>query len=147
MRATLAFVFAFVIGGASAGDDLVVFRPAPEVAAAFAKGQPLLETEAYKVHASRRDGPGRAEIHESDTDIIYVLDGSATFVTGGRIVGAETTAAGEIRGSSISAGNTRRLVKGDFAVVPNGVPHWFRDVEGPLLYFVVKVTATEGGGR
>ena len=48
-----------------------------KVAAAFAKGMPLLETSEYKIHASRRDAPGVAEIHTRDTDIIHVLEGSA----------------------------------------------------------------------
>ena len=33
----------------------------------------------------------------------------------------------------------RRLVPGDVVVVPNGVPHWFKEVEAPFLYYVVKV--------
>ena len=57
------------------------FIEASRVAAAFMKGQPLLETVGYKVHAGRRVGPGHAEIHTLDTDVIYVVDGSATLVT------------------------------------------------------------------
>ena len=34
----------------------------------FVKGRPLIET-ARKAHASRRDGPGTAEVHGRDTDI------------------------------------------------------------------------------
>src|SRR6266705_5042828 len=50
------------------------FIDASHVAAAFAKGQQLLETAGYKVHASRRIEPGQAEIHTLDTDVIYVVD-------------------------------------------------------------------------
>jgi glc operon protein GlcG len=119
-----------------------------EVTAAFKAGRPLLETGQYKIHASRRDAPGMAEVHTRDTDIVYVLDGSATLVTGGTVVGGATTAMDEIRGRSLEGGETRRLVKGDVVVVPNGVPHWFKQVDGPLLYYVVKVTApaTDMGG-
>ena len=93
----------------------------------------------YMVHASLRDAPGVAEIHELDTDIIYVLDGTATFVTGGTAVDTKTTGPGEIRGTVIRGGESRRLSKGDVIIVPNGVPHWFKEVQGSLLYFVVKV--------
>ena len=55
----------------------------------FVKGRPLIETATYKVHASRRDGPGTAEVHGRDTDIFYVLEGTATLVTGGRTVDGE----------------------------------------------------------
>ena len=84
-----------------------------------------------------------AEIHERDTDIVYVLEGTATFVAGGTVVEPKTTANGEIRGASIHGGSTRQLVKGDVVIVPNGTPHWFKDVKGPLLYYVVKVTAAD----
>lgn len=112
---------------------------AVEVAAAFAKGMPLIENGSFKIHASRRDKPGQAEVHTDETDIIYVLEGSATFVTGGTVTDGVTTAPHEIRGSAIEGGQSRTLIKGDVIVVPAGVPHWFKDVKGPLLYYVVKV--------
>jgi uncharacterized protein GlcG (DUF336 family)/mannose-6-phosphate isomerase-like protein (cupin superfamily) len=111
------------------------------VAAAFAKGQPLLEVPGYKVHASRRDGPGMAEVHLWETDVVYVVDGAATLVTGGTTVGAKETEPGQIRGVSIEGGEAHQLVKGDVIVIPNGVPHWFKEVQAPFLYFVVKPIA------
>lgn len=109
------------------------------VSAAFAKGAVLLDNGRYMVHASHRDGAGMAEVHALDTDIIYVLKGEATFVTGGSVVDGKTTAANEVRGASIESGATRRLVPGDVVVVPNGTPHWFREVSAPFDYYVVKV--------
>lgn len=115
---------------------------AEQVRTGFEKGMPLLENDAFKIHASRREAAGRAEVHVRDTDTIYVIRGSATLVTGGRVVDPESVAPDEIRGASIEGGDARRLAPGDVVVVPNGVPHWFQSVEGPLLYYVVKVTAT-----
>ena len=112
------------------------------VNAAFTNGAVLLDGadgRNYMVHASHRDKPGLAEIHTLDTDIVYVLEGTATFVTGGKAVEAKTIAPNEIRGSSITGGETRTLVKGDVIVVPNGVPHWFKEVSMPFNYYVVKV--------
>src|SRR5213596_2480944 len=60
------------------------------VDAAFAKGMPLLETNNFKIHASRRETPGLAEIHTRDTDIVYVLEGAATLVTGGKATERKT---------------------------------------------------------
>lgn len=116
---------------------------AAEVRRAFAQGSPLLENDAYKVHASRRDAAGSAEVHERDTDLIYVLEGGATFVTGGRIVDANPVGPHELRGASIEGGTVREVAAGDVIVVPHGVPHWFRGVRGPLLYYVVKVSDGE----
>src|SRR5205085_6646963 len=104
------------------------------VGAAFAKGMPLLETSEYKVQAGRREAPGIAEIHTRDTDIFHFLEGSATFVTGGTATEPKTTAPNEIRGRDIQGGESRRVSKGDVIVIPKGVPHWFKQVDGPLLY-------------
>ena len=112
------------------------------VDAAFAKGSVLLDGSDgrnYMVHASRREKPGQAEIHVKDADVIYVLQGKATFVTGGEAVDAKTTAPDELRGSSIRGVDTREIAKGDVIVVPHGVPHQFLQVTDPFLYYVVKV--------
>jgi len=116
----------------------VTFMDSKTVAAAFVKGQPLVENNQYKVHASHRDGPGKSEVHEHETDIIYVLEGTATFVTGGQVVDGQTISPGEIRGASIEGGEMRKLVKGDLVIVPQGTPHWFKEIKAPFNYYVVK---------
>lgn len=123
------------------------YLAADQVTAAFVKGMPLVETAGYKIHASRRDAPGKAEVHVRDTDIIYVLEGTATVVTGGDVIegAALPETAEEIRGTSIRGGVAQRLAKGDVFIVPNGVPHQFTQVSVPFLYYVVK--ATDGARR
>jgi len=71
---------------------------------------------------------------------MHVLEGSAMFVTGGTAVEPKTIAPDEIRGKEIRGGEIRRIGKGDIIIVPQGVPHWFKQVDAPLLYYVVKVT-------
>ena len=131
------------LAGARPNDGDVRFVGHDEVQAAFAKGMPLIEVGDYKIHASRREGPGMAEIHTRDTDIAYVIHGSATLVTGGTAVGVKETAAEELRGTAIQGGETRQLEVGDVVVIPNGVPHWFKEVKAPFLYYVVKVRQAE----
>ncbi|HEX8029942.1 MAG TPA: heme-binding protein [Vicinamibacterales bacterium] len=121
----------------------VSYLPSQQVSAAFAKGMPLLETAGYKIHASRREAKGQAEVHTKDADIIYVLEGSVTFVTGGRVIEPSVVAPDEIRGSRIEGGTSRTLNKGDVVVVPAGTPHWFSKVDAPFLYYVVKATSTD----
>jgi glc operon protein GlcG len=113
-----------------------------DVDAAFAKDGTLAETAGYKVNASRRDAPGQAEIHTRATDVIYVVEGSATFVTGGRTVDPKEIAPNEIRGRAIEGGEAHQISKGDVVVVPAGLPHWFKEVRGPFLYFVCKPIVT-----
>src|SRR5881628_3022457 len=117
------------------------FIDAKSVSGAFAKGMPLLETAGYKVHASRRAEPGQAEIHTLDTDVIYVVDGSATLVTGGKAIDTKEIAPNEIRGTKIEGGQEHQISKGEVIVIPNGVPHQFTAVNGELHYFVCKPTA------
>ena len=128
---------------AQAEDNRVRVIGREDVTGAFAKGRSLIEVSGYKIHASRRDGPGIAEIHTRDTDIAYVLQGSATLVTGGKATDVKSTGPEELRGNAIEGGETRTLVPGDVVVIPNGVPHWFREVKGPFLYYVVKVRQGE----
>lgn len=125
---------------AEIGNYTVTYFDNGKVRAAFAKGMPLTEVANYKVHASRRTGPGVAEVHTKDTDIVYVLEGSATLVTGGTVVEGKTTAPDEIRGKEISGGEPREIKPGDVIIIPAGIPHWFKDVKGPVLYYVVKVS-------
>jgi uncharacterized protein GlcG (DUF336 family)/mannose-6-phosphate isomerase-like protein (cupin superfamily) len=120
----------------------VSFFAKPDVDQAFSKGAVLFDGSGgrnYMVHASRREAPGMVEVHTKDTDIIYVLKGSATVVTGGTMVDGKSIAADEIRGREITDGDTRSLVSGDAMIIPNGVPHWFKEVQAPFLYYVVKV--------
>lgn len=128
---------------AQSDDAGVRYLARDEVAAAFAKGTPMIEVRDYKIHASRREGPGQVEVHTRDTDIAYVLQGSATLVTGGAPVGLKETGVEELRGSAIGGGETRELRPGDVVVIPNGTPHWFREVKAPFLYYVVKVRQAE----
>lgn len=119
----------------------VLFFGKDQVSTSFSKGAVLLDgtNRNYMVHTSRRDKPGLAEVHTLDTDIIYVLQGTATFVTGGTPVEAKETAPNEIRGSRIEGGETRQLTKGDVIIVPNNTPHWFKEVSGTFLYYTIKV--------
>ncbi len=136
----LGLAFSWLTGGTGTpADSKVTTIGHDEVAAAFAKGRPLVEAADYKIHASRRDGPGMAEVHTRDTDIAYVLAGSALLVTGGTPVDLQPTGPEELRGPAIEGGETKQLVPGDVVVIPNGVPHWFKEVTPPLLYYVVKV--------
>lgn len=119
----------------------VLFFDASQVSTSFSKGAVLLDgtNRNYMVHTSRREQPGQAEVHTLDTDIIYVLEGNATFVTGGTAVEAKETAPQEFRGSRIEGGDVRQLKKGDVIIVPNNTPHWFKEVSGTFLYYTIKV--------
>jgi mannose-6-phosphate isomerase-like protein (cupin superfamily) len=139
-KRVLSLTSGVLLAAAAATAADTIYVPADEVAAAFATGGVLYDAGgSFMVHASRRDVAGQAEVHAKDTDVIYVLGGAATFVTGGSVVGATASAPDEIRGASIADGAARRLAAGDVIIVPAGTPHWFQAIETPITYHVVKV--------
>jgi quercetin dioxygenase-like cupin family protein len=113
-----------------------------EVKAAFAAGGSFIETPEYRVGMARREGGGEAEVHDIDTDIFYVFEGTATLVTGGEMVEPRTVAPNETRASSTRGGVSKVVSKGDIIVIEKTVPHWFTEVtSAPFVYLVVKSTA------
>lgn len=94
----------------------------------------------YRVYAVRRvGGPWEAEVHGLDTDVVYVREGSATFVTGGTVVKPRNVAPNETRGTAIEGGETRHLSKGDLIIVPHGTPLWYKETGGPFSFLLVKI--------
>lgn len=83
----------------------------------------LKEYPQHFTMLSFRSRSGEAEVHADHADLFYVLDGRATLVTGGSVVGARAVGRGEMRGDSIEGGTRQDLRAGDVAHVPAGVPH------------------------
>jgi mannose-6-phosphate isomerase-like protein (cupin superfamily) len=110
-----------------------------KVAAALAKGGVLVTAPNLVVQGATRSAPGQVEVHDKETDVIYIVEGDATFVTGGTMVGGKSTGPGQFRGSDIQNGHSQHLAKGDVVVVQAGTPHWFKEVPKSVNYLVVKV--------
>src|SRR5882724_1444618 len=89
-----------------------------KVATALNKGGGLVTAPDLLVSGSHRDKAGQVEVHDKETDVIYIIDGTATFVTGGKMVGGKMTRPGQLVGSDIIGGQTHHLSKGDVIVVP-----------------------------
>ena len=143
---TLARTFATALFAAAALLTAAAQAPAPvtfvshDKVAGCNKGGTLVTATDLLVQCSNRTGPGVVEVHVKETDILYIIDGGATFVTGGTTVNAKAgTNPLQIRGTDITGGESRQLVKGDVIVVPAGVPHWFKEVPTSVSYYVVKV--------
>ena len=89
---------------------------------------------------AHREGPGLAEWHEKQADIILISSGEVTVIHGGTIVDAKTTQPGEMRGPSIKGGTEVRLTAGDVLHIPAKVPHQMMLAPGAqVTYFVAKV--------
>jgi len=144
LASTAILVFA---GVALAADDpplkIEYFAPAAVDAARAAgeTGTTIISNADFKVMASRRDKPGRSEVHLDDTDIFIVIDGSATIVLGGKMVDAKEVSPGEIRGTAIVGGTDYKLEKGVVLTVPRNTPHWVKETQPGFRYYVVKSVA------
>jgi mannose-6-phosphate isomerase-like protein (cupin superfamily) len=83
--------------------------------------------------------PGEVEYHEHAVDVMHVVRGTATVVTGGEMVEPREVAPGELRATATTGGTPFTLSEGDVLAIPEGLPHQFTDVSDPFHYFVVKV--------
>ena len=152
MRA-LAIVLSVALAAVAQDTAKLVFVPGKQIEADIRKApanmgeQEINLIERTADHAGillRRTLPGKAEVHETETDVWYVIDGGCILVTGGRLIDAKPEGPGQIRGTGIAGGEERKLGKGDFIRIPNGVPHWVKKIEGEeIVYIVVKYAAVK----
>ena len=108
--------------------------------ASASSGATLGEYGSHAIKLSVRRASGGAEVHAHYDDVIVVIEGRATLVTGGTVLDARTGENGETAGSDIQNGTTHTIVKGDIIHVPSGTPH--RLIIAPGVVFgavVVKV--------
>ncbi len=90
----------------------------------------LLRLTPYSANLEYRTTVGPAAVHVHEDEFFYVIDGSGTFVTGGKLVHAVQTNAENFRGDSIVGGTAVPVARGDFFVVPENTPHWFSSING-----------------
>jgi len=124
---------------AAAGPAEVKVVTAAELAAIISKqpadkngSQTFIQLAPYNVNMEHRVVSQAASVHEREAELFYVLDGAGTLVTGGKLVGETRTNDANLSGTSIQGGASKRISKGDFVLVPQGVPHQFPAVEGNL---------------
>ena len=133
--ALLALIVAIAGAPQGAPDGKVVYVGHEKVA----QGGSLVTAPNLLISVNRRAATGESEVHDKETDTLHILSGSATFVVGGEMIGSRQTAPGQYRGTGVRGGETFQLTPGDVIVIPAGIPHWFKDVPGPIEYYVVKV--------
>lgn len=113
---------------------------AAELAAAIAKlsdDRPAASVRVfslapYNVNVERRlPRPQGASLHETQAELFYVIEGSATLLTGGMLTSPARNGT-NLSASAIEGGVRQRFNKGDFLLVPSGVPHQFVDIDAPV---------------
>jgi len=90
-----------------------------------------------------------AAVHDKDAELFYVIDGSATLVTGGQLV-SPTRNGDNLTGTAIQGGTSQKMSKGDFMLIPQGVPHWITNVQGSFtpmtLHLPMSAQEAKSGG-
>jgi mannose-6-phosphate isomerase-like protein (cupin superfamily) len=95
--------------------------------------QPLLRDGTNTAAIEYWAAAQRPAVHTGEAEYFTVLEGTATLVTGGTLVGAQLVRPGFVDGDRIEGGASRMLHKGDVILVPRGVPHWFGIPSGQML--------------
>jgi mannose-6-phosphate isomerase-like protein (cupin superfamily) len=98
----------------------------------------VANTDQYRVNIVHRPKPNGAIAHPGNTELHYIIEGSGTVVTGGKIVrkpGAPANTA------TIEGGETHKVTKGDIIIVPAGSAHMYSEVNGEITYLEVRFVA------
>jgi mannose-6-phosphate isomerase-like protein (cupin superfamily) len=141
---SFAVLIAFSIwaqrGAENAKPTTAVIFTASDAAAMIAKapkdknvgGQAMIQLAPYNINMEHRIMGQAAAVHEKEAELFYVIDGTGTIVTGGKLVEEKRTNDANLSGTSIQGGVSKRISKGDWIMVPEGVPHQIPQVEGAL---------------
>jgi mannose-6-phosphate isomerase-like protein (cupin superfamily) len=161
MRA-FTILFAVVLGTAAMAQQpaapaaVKTFSSAADVEALLAKAkadrkdnqplvtEPILRLAPYNANLEYRAAVGPAAVHETEAELFYVIDGSATMMTGGKLVNETRTNASNLSGTAIEGGTSRTVSKGDFIIVPEKTPHWFSAINGSVVLMTLHVRRPVG---
>jgi mannose-6-phosphate isomerase-like protein (cupin superfamily) len=101
--------------------------------------QPILSLAPYRASLEYRTATGPAAVHEKEAELFYVIDGSGTLTTGGKLKDEKRTNPTNLSGTGIDGGMSRTVSKGDFLIVPEGAPHQYSDIKGELILMSLHV--------
>jgi hypothetical protein len=106
---------------------------------------PVATVGPYRVLLEYRTGLTPPTIHHGQAELIHVVQGGATLVTGGTLTGVVPGRPGSANesGTGIVGAVPQKLVAGDYVVVPTDTAHQFQDVQGEFIIVSVHMFMPE----
>src|SRR5215471_7545843 len=81
--------------------------------------------DQHRINVVRRTKAAGAVAHPGFAELHHIIEGSGTLVTGGTIADRK-----------IQDGVARHVTKGDVVLVPPGMPHWYKDLDGASITYL-----------
>ena len=96
--------------------------------------EPILSLGTYHANLEYRPIAGPAALHDTENELMFVIEGAATITMGGQMVNPTRPNPTNQSAPSISGGTDMAVAKGDFIMVPHGTPHQITAVkDAPLV--------------
>lgn len=86
-------------------------------------GLPILSLAPYRAGLEYRAGNNPPSVHEKDAEMFYVIEGTGTLITGGKLVDEKRNNTNNLGGTGITGGTSQSIAKGDFVIVPENTAH------------------------
>jgi len=95
----------------------------------------VVNDEGYPFQLEHRTSTTPPSIHPTHAELIEIIEGSCTLITGGKLIGAKPAAPGAMTqgGTAIEGGTPRKVAKGDYIMVPANTPHQYTEVKGLVM--------------
>ena len=150
LAAALALIAVPAFAQAPAAPEMKIFTTSADVQALIANArkihkaeptitQPILSLAPYRASLEYRTATGPAAVHEKEAELFYVIEGSGTLTTGGKLKDEKRQNPTNLGGTGIDGGQSRTVSKGDFIIVPEGAPHQYTDIKGELILMSLHV--------
>ena len=128
---------------AAAPAEPKIYATAEEVQAmiAAAKNGTIVNVPGWRGGLEYRSAYTAPAIHPTDNEFFYIISGDIDLTTGGTLIEEDRSNAANWRGTGIKDGHVVKLHKGDFYIVPVGVPHSMTPVGGPAADLSIRLPA------
>jgi mannose-6-phosphate isomerase-like protein (cupin superfamily) len=104
--------------------------------------EPILQLAPYIANLEYRTAMAPAAVHETEAEVMYVIDGSGKIITGGKLTDPKRINAGNLSGANIEGGTSQTINKGDFLIVPQNTPHQITPTGDAIILMTLHVPRT-----